>query len=245
MTSNPYQTLGISPDSTIQEARAAWLQRVRVLHPDRFDAVKQKAEWELATQMLQDVNAAWEEIRKSDSYGSNQAPPPLQKVSTPRATQMPTAPTETQRPAYSGLAITSFVLTLLGLLLLITGIGPLLFVGAIIAITSLLIYLWQTNLQQKVVADYLASPSASSDAATDKNVLANSSPATQTADSPAQIADKEAEPPPRPPYCVSASLPPSVVGDASPIVVLTVGAVACVGIAATNAATFFRVSEAT
>ncbi len=60
MVLNPYQTLGVSSSASIEEVKTAWLKRVRVLHPDRFDPVSQKMEWELATPMLQDVNAAWE-----------------------------------------------------------------------------------------------------------------------------------------------------------------------------------------
>jgi DnaJ like chaperone protein len=60
---DPYDVLGIAPDASLKQARAAWKQAVRDCHPDRMlargvppEAVK------LAEQRLIAVNAAWEEI---------------------------------------------------------------------------------------------------------------------------------------------------------------------------------------
>ena len=83
MVLDPYQTLGVSSSASIEEVKAAWLKRVRVLHPDRFDPVSQKVEWELATQMLQDVNAAWEQIRSSKGAFPKSGPIPTPPTSPP------------------------------------------------------------------------------------------------------------------------------------------------------------------
>jgi DnaJ like chaperone protein len=60
---DPYDVLGLPPEATLDEARAAWKQAVRDSHPDRMiargvppEAVK------LAERRLIAVNAAWEEI---------------------------------------------------------------------------------------------------------------------------------------------------------------------------------------
>ena len=60
---DPYDVLGIAPDASLKQARAAWKQAVRDCPPDRMlargvppEAVK------LAEQRLIAVNAAWEEI---------------------------------------------------------------------------------------------------------------------------------------------------------------------------------------
>jgi DnaJ like chaperone protein len=60
---DPFDVLGIAPDASLDQARAAWKQAVRDCHPDRMlargvppEAVK------LAEQRLIAVNAAWEEI---------------------------------------------------------------------------------------------------------------------------------------------------------------------------------------
>ncbi len=96
MVKDPYQTLGISPTATLDEARAAWLQRVRVLHPDRFDPVEQKTEWDMSTQMLQDVNAAWEAIRTGRASYSNRGtaprPSPRQEYAPPPQSPTPVPP---------------------------------------------------------------------------------------------------------------------------------------------------------
>jgi TPR repeat protein len=87
--------------------------------------------------MLQDVNAAWETIRTGGNLHPDHgfAPSPFpDKNSTPPAqsnsSHIPEE--ETRQRAFSALAIISFVVTLLGLLLVITGIGPFLLAGAIV-----------------------------------------------------------------------------------------------------------------
>ncbi|MEP2782982.1 MAG: molecular chaperone DjiA [Pseudoruegeria sp.] len=63
---DPYQVLGISPDASRQEARAAWRVLVRETHPDRMIArgVPEEAV-KLAERRLIAVNRAWEEINAS------------------------------------------------------------------------------------------------------------------------------------------------------------------------------------
>jgi len=60
---DPYDVLGIDPDASMDEARAAWKQAVRDSHPDRMLArgVPEEAV-KLAEQRLIAINAAWEEI---------------------------------------------------------------------------------------------------------------------------------------------------------------------------------------
>jgi DnaJ like chaperone protein len=55
--------LGIPPEASLDEARAAWKQAVRDSHPDRMLArgVPEEAV-KLAEQRLIAINAAWEEI---------------------------------------------------------------------------------------------------------------------------------------------------------------------------------------
>jgi DnaJ like chaperone protein len=60
---DPYDMLGIAPDATLDQARAAWKQAVRDSHPDRMMArgVPEEAV-KLAEERLVAINAAWEEI---------------------------------------------------------------------------------------------------------------------------------------------------------------------------------------
>jgi len=61
---DPYDVLGVSPDTPMDDIRQAWRREVRDSHPDQLmarglpeEAVK------MAEKRLIDVNAAWEEIR--------------------------------------------------------------------------------------------------------------------------------------------------------------------------------------
>jgi DnaJ like chaperone protein len=60
---DPYDLLGIDPDATLEEARAAWKAAVRDSHPDRMIArgVPEEA-IRLAERRLIAINEAWEEI---------------------------------------------------------------------------------------------------------------------------------------------------------------------------------------
>ncbi|WP_298564987.1 molecular chaperone DjiA [uncultured Aliiroseovarius sp.] len=62
---DPYQVLGVNPDTPIKEIRAAWRREVRNCHPDRMYArgVPKEAV-KLAEKRLIAVNHAWEEINK-------------------------------------------------------------------------------------------------------------------------------------------------------------------------------------
>ena len=60
---DPYAVLGLPPDATLEEARAAWRALVRETHPDRMLArgVPEEA-IRLAERRMQDINRAWEDI---------------------------------------------------------------------------------------------------------------------------------------------------------------------------------------
>ena len=62
---DPYQVLGVPPDASIDEARAAWRQMVRDCHPDRLQARGLPEEMiKLAEKRLIAANRAYEEIRE-------------------------------------------------------------------------------------------------------------------------------------------------------------------------------------
>ena len=63
MPLNLYDILGIPPDASHQAIRDAYYIRVRVIHPDRFDPVKQRKEWDKANEMLAELNAAYATLR--------------------------------------------------------------------------------------------------------------------------------------------------------------------------------------
>ena len=66
---DPHAVLGVSPDASRDEVRAAWRALVRETHPDRLVARGLPAEAiKLAEKRLIAINRAWEEISKA--YGS-------------------------------------------------------------------------------------------------------------------------------------------------------------------------------
>ena len=62
---DPWSVLGVRPDASFHEIRAAWRKQVRDCHPDRLKArgVPEEAV-RLAETRLRDINKAWEEINE-------------------------------------------------------------------------------------------------------------------------------------------------------------------------------------
>jgi curved DNA-binding protein CbpA len=54
-----YGILGISKNASPSEIRTAYINRSRILHPDRFDPQKQAKEWKLANEMMKELNEAY------------------------------------------------------------------------------------------------------------------------------------------------------------------------------------------
>ena len=61
---DPYTVLGVSPEASLEDIRAAWRAEVRETHPDRMIArgVPEEAV-RLAERRMQAINRAWEEIQ--------------------------------------------------------------------------------------------------------------------------------------------------------------------------------------
>ena len=65
-----YDVLGVTTGASSAEIRTAYLKRVKVLHPDRFDKSSQADEWQLANDMLRELNEAYEQLKASSDNGS-------------------------------------------------------------------------------------------------------------------------------------------------------------------------------
>ena len=61
-TRNPYDVLGVETTATSEEIRSAYIKRTKVLHPDRFDQTSQAVEWQMANDMLQELNEAYADL---------------------------------------------------------------------------------------------------------------------------------------------------------------------------------------
>ncbi|MGJ5816228.1 J domain-containing protein [Paludibaculum fermentans] len=59
---DPFEVLGIHRDATREEIREKYRLLVRVCHPDRFDRTAQSAEWEMANELLRDLNSAYQAL---------------------------------------------------------------------------------------------------------------------------------------------------------------------------------------
>ncbi len=66
---DPYQVLGITPNATDDEVREAYRALVRKYHPDRYGPDNPLAD--LAKEKMQEINAAYEEIRLTRSRASS------------------------------------------------------------------------------------------------------------------------------------------------------------------------------
>jgi len=77
-----YSVLGVEPTASHDQIDAAYRARVRISHPDRFDKDSQPEEWDIANEILRDLNAAYEILREAqtrhnyDSLRSRQSSQP-------------------------------------------------------------------------------------------------------------------------------------------------------------------------
>lgn len=90
-TKNLYDLLGVPSNATPEQIRQAYILRSKMLHPDRFDQTRQRAEWELANEMLKELNHAYGVLRDSTSRvqydctipGTSTRQPPPHRESQP------------------------------------------------------------------------------------------------------------------------------------------------------------------
>jgi hypothetical protein len=93
MNIKDYHTIiGVNPGATASEIRKAYLKRSKVLHPDRFDPKTQPAEWELANEMLRDLNEAYEALCDNQRETQSSASPPSPKDTRGEARQSESRP---------------------------------------------------------------------------------------------------------------------------------------------------------
>lgn len=68
-----YSILGISRNASPAEIRTAYINRSRILHPDRFDSQKQHKDWELANEMMKELNEAYSVLKDTTSKARYEA----------------------------------------------------------------------------------------------------------------------------------------------------------------------------
>jgi hypothetical protein len=87
---NPYDVLGVAPRATSAQIRRAYLLRAKMLHPDRFDPASQREEWDLANEMLKELNHAYEVLADAESRAAfDNAVPRNDVFHTPSRPQSP------------------------------------------------------------------------------------------------------------------------------------------------------------
>lgn len=86
-----YTVLGVEPTASADLIDAAYRARVRVSHPDRFDRESQPEEWEIANEILRELNGAYAILREARSRseydhlrtGQSEQSPPRQPRTEP------------------------------------------------------------------------------------------------------------------------------------------------------------------
>jgi curved DNA-binding protein CbpA len=100
-----YDTLGVTPKSTTQEIRKAYLRRARALHPDR-QLGRSPTEARTSEQAMQQVNVAWNVLsdpKKKSEYDKSMRPRAAQSTTRARAAQSTATPASHRtKPAGEG-----------------------------------------------------------------------------------------------------------------------------------------------
>lgn len=61
---NPYSVLRVLPTASHADIRRAYLSRLEIVRPGRFDAKTQPEEWKRATKMVREINEAYETLKE-------------------------------------------------------------------------------------------------------------------------------------------------------------------------------------
>ena len=82
---NPYYILGVPSFANARQIRSAYVKRVRVLQPYRFDKGTQPVEWQIVNDVLRELDEAYAQVRSSDHHGNN----PFETPGAPQGKPMP------------------------------------------------------------------------------------------------------------------------------------------------------------
>jgi hypothetical protein len=97
---NHYDVLGVPFNVTQEQIITAYRLRSKVLHPDRFDPVKQRVEWELANELLKELNAAYAILRDPSTRAAYDRASGFSQTSGTAQTARPSAgPSQTTQRA--------------------------------------------------------------------------------------------------------------------------------------------------
>jgi curved DNA-binding protein CbpA len=70
---NPYYVLGVPTFATPGQIRSAYVKRVKMLRPYHFDKAKHPIQWQIANDLLQELNEAYDQVRSSDQNKRNRS----------------------------------------------------------------------------------------------------------------------------------------------------------------------------
>ena len=86
---DPYTVLRVLPDASHADIRRAYLSRLEIVRPGRFDPKTQPEEWKKATKMVREINEAYEALKEDAAPASVGTPRHLSlSAKTSRATWM-------------------------------------------------------------------------------------------------------------------------------------------------------------
>jgi curved DNA-binding protein CbpA len=101
MQLDPFELLGVKPDSTDKEVKQARDDLMASNHPDKAGAKPGTRQWEQCNRMAREINAAYEQIKTAQSRRAYQAKQNFQtrphRQPSPQARQNPPSP---QQPAW-------------------------------------------------------------------------------------------------------------------------------------------------
>lgn len=81
---SPHEIIGVPRGASPEQIRRAYLLKVKEVHPDKFDQVRQRVQWEAANEQIKELNEAYAALKEGDGAAGHAGGPRSAGQAAPR-----------------------------------------------------------------------------------------------------------------------------------------------------------------